>query len=342
MKKHGIKILCAVLVCSFGLSLCGCGSSGESGSPSLTKSPTATPLKSPTPAPTPTAEPKINLALGKTATANCIQDDETTGGPLLPEYAVDGDDATRWSGLGPSLTDDRRVFLLDLGDVYEIGCLFILWESMDSAYKVMAAEQEEGPWHDVISQPVPDQIDLFDEIYFDKISARYVKLEMAATGYCSIYELEVYEYGVFPQPTPDPNAETLVNVAKGKNSSASAFEQETGFGADLALDGDLLTRWSPGQGTEEELFLWTVDLEQSYSIEKIRIYFESCQTDFLIETADTPDGPWKEIGRDSDVGPIVYELTPTDVSGRYVRFSRAGGGWGSFYEFEVYAKPETA
>ena len=77
-----------------------------------TEVPTATPEPTPTPMP---KYGKENLALEKTVEVDAVE------GDYSGEFAVDGDDTTRWSALGTSTEAPLHFIKIDLEKTYKIG-----------------------------------------------------------------------------------------------------------------------------------------------------------------------------------------------------------------------------
>lgn len=316
--------------------IAGCDDSSDkepTKAPIITTNPTQAPTKDPniTPAPTPIKYKDLTEGENVTIEANVIED------TFDPEYAIDDDESTRWSGIG-TYTDegDWRKLTIDLGAEYEIGMFYFLFQSFRNSYKIMYKTETDTQWQDLITRKAP--VDLMDEFVVPKTKARYIMFTTESTGFCSIFELDIYEY--HENMKVEAEEPTAVNVALGKTATSDNRPENQTYLPEFAIDGDVLTRWAPMPGKAEDTITWILDLGQIYELDSIYIFFEACQSEFFIEICDTIDGEYKIIDEGYPLDSVVepYEITNIGQSARFIRYRRSGGVWGSFYEFCVYAK----
>lgn len=199
-------IMAIVLVLAFAL-LVGCGGSedDEKKTPEPTTAPTDTPEPTNTMEPTATPIPVVNIALGKSATADHEETQELTA-----DKAVDGDESTRWSGFSLALDNPAenydRWLIVDLEKEYVVKAFEIWFEYLSVSYKLeVSLTGEEKSWTTVFDSDGFNTIgpnQMFEE-GIEPVKARYVKFltylhddQAPASGYpfCSIYELKVWGY----------------------------------------------------------------------------------------------------------------------------------------------------
>ena len=331
LKRITAVMLVAVLcVCCFAA----CG--GEDAETKATKAPTQKPTASvkPTesakPTEKPTEQPSDEPTVAPTEKPSSSENDLTDGDDVTveanvtedptygAEFAIDNDESTRWSGAGDAVNSDGsdsdyKEIMIDLGAEYEIGKFYIVWEQMNNPYKISYATDKDGEWSNLMTRGIPEDL-------------------------CSIYEIEIIEFAEGMEYVEDVVDEEE-NVALNKTVTTN-HPIEKAFKPELATDGDITTRWAPMPGTSEDTITVTVDLGQVYNLSEIQILFESCESDFVIEVCDTEDGEYKVI---EECMAVTTTAEPCVIdaeghSGRYIRYSRQGGVWGSIYELEVYAK----
>jgi hypothetical protein len=152
----------------------------------------------------------------------------------------------------------------------------------------------------------------------------------------------------------DANAETeennggenpgeTTNLALNKPVEASSEQAYGNRLARFAVDGVIdterwATEWEGANIDNDRWFL--VDLQQSYHLDRITIYWEAAYaTAYYIEASDDKQN-WTKI-YETTAGSGGTEELPVNAVGRYVRFqcvTRATQYGVSFYEFEVYGK----
>ena len=186
----------------------------------------------------------VNFALGKTVISSSNETDL-----LLAKYAVDGDDSTRWS----SAFRDGEWIMVDLGAVYNVGCVNIQWEDAYASNYTISWSQDNVNWYDAVTKTIHSASKTTDMFYNRPV--RYIKVtcNTRATQYgSSIYELEVMGNQI--ETTTEPATEetttkapsytsTVTNFALGKTATASSSE-DASLTPNFAFDGDDSTRWS--------------------------------------------------------------------------------------------------
>ncbi|WP_326848312.1 DUF4855 domain-containing protein [Paenibacillus alvei] len=127
---------------------------------------------------------KPNLALNKTATASS---NETAA--YTADKAVDGNPTTRWS----SLYSNPQWIYVDLGQQYRVNQVKLNWEfAYAKGYRIQVSNDALN-WADMYTTSTGDGG--IDDIYFEPVNARYVRMYATNQGtdyWYSLYEFEVY------------------------------------------------------------------------------------------------------------------------------------------------------
>lgn len=132
----------------------------------------------------PPTDPGANLALNKPTYVSSIENGGLTG-----NYAVDGNEGTRWS----SAFVDPSYFFVDLGAIYNINEVKILWEDARGKDYLVQVSNDSITWNTV--RTIVGNTALLNDHTGLTASGRYVRMYGTARsggyGY-SIKELEVY------------------------------------------------------------------------------------------------------------------------------------------------------
>ena len=140
-----------------------------------------------------------------------------------------------------------------------------------------------------------------------------------------------------------------VNLALNRPAIASSFQGfdatycpiGDGCTADLAVDGDLMTRWSSGWSDDEWIY---VDLGLPANIEGVTLYWEAAfGSDYEIQVSNNAI-TWTTVYAASGGNGGTDEIAGLSATGQYVRMYglARGSQYGySLYEFEVYGCPST-
>lgn len=172
--------------------------------PTDTPTPTQTPTDTPTPTPTseetlppsptatlpPTAtlDPTVNLALNRPVTVSSIDPNNNGEG----KNAVDGNLSTRWKSLvGGTLPEEW--IIVDLGQEEPISRVVLRWNYYATAYTIDVSNDGEN-WTTVFSTTTANGDP--DEILFDTISARYVRMNSTA-WYRSNQRIYLREFEIY-------------------------------------------------------------------------------------------------------------------------------------------------
>ena len=261
-----------------------------------------------------------NLALNKPASSNYSENDS-----LNPSLAVDGSATTRWSGIG--LTSGNHYWQVDLGQVYAIGEVDILWESIHAPFTVLLSEDGKSfTAHKVYV----DDGSMVSEINLKGAKTRFIRLEIPRGNFVSIYEFRAYE-ATDEDIAAGKEEAARVNIAKDKTVTATA--QEGAYMKEYAVDGDMTTRW--GSLPSGEAWL-QVDLGKVCAVKGIEVFFEAAWVPYRIEYS--ADGEHYETLRECRKDELTVVLDGLDIQARYIRLTREGESWFSIYELAVYGE----
>ena len=176
-----------------------------------------------------------------------------------------------------------------------------------------------------------------EDITFDKVSARYVRLYGTArtTGYgFSLWEFAVLGIDNSTGPVIPEEPSGNVNLAKGKVVTTSSWEGP--FVGSNAIDGNSETRWASTQSDNEWL---CVDLGTAQNISKVVLSWEAAYGKSY-EIQVSQDGKnFTTVATNTNGKGGTEELKFSKINARYIRFqgiSRATGYGYSLWEFEVY------
>lgn len=266
-----------------------------------------------------------NVALGKNATASSTFS-EGTG----PHAGVDGDDGTRWSA---DNAGNDHWFLVDLGSIIPINKAIIKWEGAFGADYTIQVSEDSETFSTVFTRTgfaftadAPN-----DEMIFETINARYVKLVVTKAG--TPWSLSFWEFEVHKYIPP-------VNLALNQPATASSKFSD-GTGAQAGVDGDDATRWSADNAGNDHWF--KVDLGGVKSVNNVAIIWEGAYgADYNIQVSsddETYETVFTRTGFafSPDAPKDVMMFDPVDA--RYVKLvvTKAATPWFlSFWEIEIY------
>lgn len=274
--------------------------------------------------------PVSDLAARKPATAS-----GSAGAEASPEKAVDLNPSTYWSS-GPVPTNLPMAWLrVDLGGLHRIDGVKIHWGDAHAAsYQIQTSldgvkwttlRSAGGEGGGVASFSGLEGVGRYIRIYCAKTASGF-------SGY-AIRDLSV-------QGAP------LADLAAGRPASASSIEG-AGFAPEMAVDGNLNTRWSSGQWMQGSSTAWfAVDLGARFDLHEVHLNWETAYAaDYQIQTSD--DGQsWKTIkgvANNQSKGPQT--LTGLTGSGRFVRIlatkTSAGSNNYSLYDLKVFGSPSS-
>lgn len=152
--------------------------------------------------------------------------------------------------------------------------------------------------------------------------------------------------GPMGEPTPATKTGKKVlapkNLALGKTTSASTWQEENGHATQNAVDGDYSTRWCANN--DQTGNWWQVDLGQPEEIKGTRVTWEFDNRHYQYTVEGSADGKeWKTLvdATKDEPKPQSDERKFDAKDIRYVKITISGlsaGAWASFFEFEVLGK----
>lgn len=256
------------------------------------------------------------------------------------ENGIDGNSDTRFESEHGS--NYELTYTIDLAEEHLINKIDIDWEAMSTAatrFKIETATDADGPWTSVYTKD-SGEAEMNFSTSFDSVKARYVTL--TATEKEGHYGYSFWEFEVYGAKTgaSAPSGDRT-NVALGKTADTNS---PGGGSAQNGIDGDVNTRFESVHGDSYEM-TYTIDLEDVYSIDEIKIGWETeatAATKYKIEAAASENGPWTTVYT-KDGGAAIQNMSEQfeAVHARYVKLTayEKTGQWGySFWEFEVYGK----
>ena len=266
------------------------------------------------------SQKRENLALNKPASSNYSENDT-----LSPDRAVDGSATTRWSGMG--LSTGKHSWQVDLGQVYAIGEVDILWESIHAPFTLSLSE--DGKTFTAY-KVYTDDGSMMTDINLHGAKTRFIRLEIPQGNFVSIFEFRAYE-ATDEDIAAGKEEVQRVNIAKDKPVTATT--QEGAYVKENAVDGDMTTRW--GSLPTGEAWL-QVDLGKVCKISGLEAFLEAAWVPYRIEYST--DGEHYEVLKACKKDELTVTLDGLDIEARYVRLVRDGEDWFSIYELAVYGE----
>ncbi|MDD5687367.1 MAG: Ig-like domain-containing protein [Elusimicrobia bacterium] len=211
-----------------------------------------------------TPEGKINLALGKTATASSV---ETGWGNDNASYAVDGDMGTRWASQYPY--SDTEWIYVDLGATYNITEVILKWEAAYGANYQIQVSDNHTDWTTIATKTggTGGTDDIIPSI---SGSGRYVRMNGIARGPYgySLYEFEIYGTLVGGNRPPTTsitaptngatyNTGTLVTISGTANDTDGTISNVKFYAGTTLLGTDTSSPYS---------ITWTPTVASSYNL----------------------------------------------------------------------------
>jgi aryl-phospho-beta-D-glucosidase BglC (GH1 family) len=129
---------------------------------------------------------------------------------------------------------------------------------------------------------------------------------------------------------------TAENIALNKSVTVSSIEDNTLTGPN-AVDGNGSTRWASAEGIDPQWI--TVDLGNTYSINRIKINWEAAYGKNFLVQVSTDNSNWTTLRDVQNNTSLINDYTGLTGTGRYVRIygTARGTTYGySIYDLEVY------
>ena len=273
------------------------------------------------------AEP-TNVALNRPITVTSVQG----GSGMVGEFAVDGNDTTRWAA-EPTVPSE---LIVDFQGLCALTQITVSFEQIMMNHTISVSEDGEnytvvyeGAAGGFASEPVIVNVEL------DNVVARYVKISSFGEGgnYFSVWELTAM--GVALEEIP----ELPVNVALNKTATATSTQDS--HVAQNAIDGDMTTRWGANpQGTCDLV----IDLGALYVLNNAEVTFEQCLMNYTISVSENGEN-YTVVYEGASEGWLnslktnTYELN--NVTARFVKFTRLPDDgttdfWFSIVEAKIY------
>lgn len=149
--------------------------------------------------------------------------------------------------------------------------------------------------------------------------------------------------GVVGEKRVEISGQTLASLSQGKETTTSSVND--GHNGNLAVDGDITTRWIANAG-EENPWIY-VDLQAQANIDLIILNWEDARPPkYEIQVSEDAQ-TWNKIASVDDEGntkKVVRFEFDTPQEGRYVRiYANEKSNYGcSLYEFDIYGKYDIA
>lgn len=144
--------------------------------------------------------------------------------------------------------------------------------------------------------------------------------------------------GVVGKKTVTISGQTLPSLSFNKNTATSTAQD--GFGGNLAVDGDLKTRWI-ADSNENNPWI-SVDLEAKANISSVILSWEAARPSKYDIQISNDNSKWNTVKTIEEAGDseAVVEVSLDNREARYVRvYTHSKSKWGcSLYELDVYGK----
>ncbi len=306
-----------------------------------------------------------NVALNKTATASSVE----PGTGYTANLAVDGNLSTRWS----SAWSDPQWLQVDLGTTQSVCAVTLNWETAyGKAYQIQVSP-DASTWTTIYSTTTGTGGT--QNLNGLSGSGRYIRMYGTARG--TGYGYSLWEFQVFagsssatntplpatntptvqpptntpipptatspatktntPAPTNTPSAGCgTTNVALNKTATSSSNENAS-LTPNLAVDGNLSTRWSSAWSDPQWL---QVDLGSTMSVCQVVIYWETAAASSFQVQMSPDSSTWTTIYATTTGTGGTQNLTGLSGSGRYIRMygtTRTTQYGYSIWEFQVYS-----
>jgi beta-glucosidase len=181
-----------------------------------------------------------NLAIGKTASAS-------SGNASL---AVDDNVGSRWES---EAGVDPQWLMVDLGDVYQVSDMIILWETANASNYTVEISNDATNWSPVITNTEMAEGPRTDRMYGVDVTGRYVRITGSERN--TQYGYSIFEWKIFGSTT---SAVLVNNIEVNGEGGLSAITEN---GGTLQMTAAIL----PENATDQSV-TWSVDDESVVTI----------------------------------------------------------------------------
>ena len=251
-------------------------------------------------------EAPVNLALNKVATSSENETDYYTAAKavdgIVNRDVSDKKQQSRWATNTHS--DGKAMWLkVDLGEAQTFQSFVLAWERTNiTGYEIQVSDSgADDSWETVYTKAGDEGISGINEnIHLEEaVTARYVRLYI--DGYnggdnnwrsVSVYDFQIYENEIPSTVLPDENY-SLEGTA-----TASDYEPTTGDTqrAEMAIDGNKLTRWATNSSSAIAERTLTVTLPASQWVQYFRIIWERLNIEsYHIDVAADDSGNFETV-----------------------------------------------
>jgi cysteine-rich repeat protein len=287
---------------------------------------------------------------------------------LRAESAIDGNLGTRWS----SAFSDPQWLSIDLGASRSLSRVVLRWEVAHARdYQLQIADSASGPYQTVATRThFGGGTDTFSAL-----AARGRYLRIYASARATMWGNSLWEVELFGPPASCEGGASVCgngalesgeqcddgNTTSGDGCSTScsreaaarcvaqplprlaaqaSSHEAASLGAPLAIDGAFGTRWASAALDEQWL---RVDLGAPRYLNRALLHWEvSYASDYRLEVAADPNGPWTTIATRSGFTGGADYFTRLGARGRYLRLyamRRAAPRGISLWELELFGDP---
>ena len=263
----------------------------------------------------------VSLLAQKPATASNVHGNETQFGP---DKAVNNDDQTRWA------TDDATKdcwLQVDCGQTVAMGSIgFTEFSPRIKKYRIEYKIGEAAPWQIAAVGTGAGTKS------FPPVEARFVRLHILdASDAPTIWEFTAFPPSADQKPSTEPKSLLLFKDA----TASSVHGNDANYGAEMAIDGDMNTRWATDDGTKECWLQADAGAPITFGSARIR-EFDPRITKFQIEYKAQAADDWKIAYSGTNAGTDFKTGFPP-VTARYVRLHILDASNApTIYEFGVY------
>ena len=248
-----------------------------------------------------------NIALGKTATADCFQPDNPVAS------GNDGNNSSRWCAIDFKTGHWWKV---DLGTVKQIVGSEVMWEQANAYQYKIETSTDNNVWKLVVDKTANTaSAQTMNDNFTD--NARYVRITITGgltNCWASLYEFKVFDGSLSVSPQK--------KIASNGN------------------DGNNNTYWSAADGNAGHS--WGVDLGSTYNLTKSQVVWQNSGNAYKYKIETSADSiAWNlAVDKTSNTSTLQTQTDNFSAAARYVRITITGGtsvtNKASFSEFSLY------